>query len=260
LATYAKEYTEADPKYIRARIRLSSALFGQRQGAAAIELLQQTLTLCQQNVEPNANNKQTASKLLLDYLIDSGRFTEAEPLAWELVQLPAAGRPIQSGKRRLAAEYLLPVLDGLGKHADAERVIRQIMDDVSTETIHTKIGFQWRCYLARALLGQNKLEELMQMDSELNETAAFLMTIESPVTPGLLGQIQLRRENHQEAERYLRLALNAQPSDDWQDIRRVEVLKAFIQLYEATGKSGHVEHYRQLLHRPSGNGDASESL
>jgi tetratricopeptide (TPR) repeat protein len=256
VANLEKAAGENDPKTVAARVRLARAQINLGEASTAVETLQQALESCKTNAEANKSNQIAANRLLLDSLIEAGRFAEAEPLAREFAGLPAPGRPIQPGKRRLAMEYLMPVLDGLQKHEDAERVIRQIIDDVSTETVHTTLGFQLRCYLARALLGQNKLDELAALESELNQTASFLLAIETPLAPGLFGQIQMRRGNHEAAERSFRTALLAEPAEDGQDIRRTELLKSIIQLYESSGKAEQAGHYRRLLPGPS-SGDSS---
>lgn len=146
----------------------------------------------------------------------------------------------------------LTLLRVLGHYEEAEQVAEALLEANieihGEESVH---AFEALSHLVWNLYLQDKTEEADELNDRLYDLAKFMGRIQSPYSSDVYGAYLSYRGEYERAEAYLIRALNVSEGYGFSDVFLNPIFRELVDVYEAWGKPGLAEPYRQRIVWPT---------
>jgi hypothetical protein len=236
------------PGTIAALASVASASWALGHVDRAIESQRDVLDRSRRQYGPEHEKSETALTFLAQYLFEAARHEEAEAVLGELAALRLGKGAQGNTKATYYLEWRAASLQALGRLAEAESLLRQILEvnlrELGPDDRET---FEVKCRLAWVLRLQGRTGEAQPLDEEVDGLARFMEDIDQPFRSATYGTYLAYLGQRERAERYLVANLEGERRWGAAGASLEAHVRPLLDLYQAWGRPEDAARYRGLL-------------
>lgn len=236
------------PGTIAALARAASASWALGHVDRAIESQRDVLDRSRRQYGPEHEKSELALTFLAQYLFEAARHEDAEAVLGELGALRLGKSAQGNTKATYYLEWRAASLQALGRLAEAEALLRQILEvnlrEPGPDDRHT---FEVKCRLAWVLRLQGRTGEAQPLDEEVDGLARFMEDIDQPFRSATYGTYLAYLGQRERAERYLVANLEGERRLGAVGASLEAHVRPLLDLYRAWGRPEDAARYRSLL-------------